>query len=148
MRAEGEELKKVLTLCAKLLAFRILKMFKFEKLEIWKKAVKFADTIYSATKNFSVEERYRLTSQLRRSAVSISANIAEGSSRSSDKDFSRFIEIAYGSLMEAVSESEIARRQGFLKQDIFTKIYTQAEELSMMLSGFRRKLVKKPISES
>jgi len=79
-------------------------MFGFEKLDVWQKAVEYGDTIYEITKPFPAEELFGLTSQLRRAAVSVSANIAEGSSRSSNIDFKRFIEIAYGSLLETVSE--------------------------------------------
>jgi four helix bundle protein len=85
-------------------------MFKFEKLEIWHRAVEYAELLYNVTKSFPPEERFGLTSQLRRSAVSVSANIAEGSSRSSNADTARFIEIAYGSLLESVAELEIAKR--------------------------------------
>ena len=92
-------------------------MFKFEKLEVWQKAVEYADLIYRATRSFPNEERFGLTSQLRRSAVSVSSNIAEGSSRSSGTDLARFIEIAYGSLLESVSELHIARNQEFLKPE-------------------------------
>jgi four helix bundle protein len=79
---------------------------------------------------------------MRRAAVSVSSNIAEGSSRSSDKEFGRFVEVGYGSLMEVVSESEVARRQSFLAQAAFEAIYAEAEELGRMLSGLKSKLVK------
>ncbi len=115
-------------------------MFKFEKLDVWQKAVDYADLIYRITQSFPVEERFGLTSQLRRSAVSVSSNIAEGSSRSSDTDMARFIEIAYGSLLESVSEMEIAKRQRLLNNDMFGKAYKKAENLAKMLSGFRRTL--------
>ncbi len=69
-------------------------MFKFEKLKVWQKAVQFADMVYDITKIFPVDERFGLTNQLRRSAVSISSNLAEDSSCSSETDFARFIEIA------------------------------------------------------
>ena len=78
-------------------------MFSFERLVVWQKAIEYADFVYKITKDFPADERFGLTSQLRRSAVSISANIAEGSSRSSRADMSRFIEIAYGSLLESVT---------------------------------------------
>ena len=115
-------------------------MFKFENLDVWRKAVEYADFIYETTRDFPSEERFGLTSQLRRSAVSISANIAEGSSRSSDTDLARFIEIAYGSLLESISELEIAKRQQFLKAEAFQTAYSKAEEMAKMLSGFRRTL--------
>lgn len=117
-------------------------MFKFEKLEIWQQAVEYADTVYSVTKTFPSDERFGLISQLRRSAVSVSANIAEGSSRSSGAEFTRFIEIAYGSLLESVTELEVARRQRFLTVEGCEKAFKQAETLAKMLSGFRRSIAK------
>jgi four helix bundle protein len=116
-------------------------MFNFEKLDVWQKAIDFADLIYSETREFPPEERFGLTNQLRQAAVSISSNIAEGSSRSSRSEFSRFAEIAGGSVFEAVSQSFIARRQNFFSEDQFRKIYTGADELSRMLSGLRKSLL-------
>ena len=116
-------------------------MFNFEKLEVWQRAIDFADLIYNATRGFPVDERFGLTNQLRRAAVSISSNIAEGSSRSSKTDFSRFIEIATGSVFEAVSQAFVARRQSLFSEDQFREIYTDAEELSRMLSGLRKSLL-------
>src|SRR5215475_14405753 len=116
-------------------------MFNFEKLDVWQKAIDFADDIYNETQAFPGEERFGLTNQLRRAVVSVSSNIAEGSSRSSKNDFARFAEIAAGSVFEAVSQAFIARRRAFLGEDQFRKIYADAEELSRMLSGLRRSLL-------
>ena len=113
-------------------------MFGFEGLQVWQKAVEYAGTIYDVTRTFPEEERFGLTSQLRRSSVSVSSNIAEGSSRSSRIDFNRFIEIAYGSLLESVSELKIAQRQKLIRNTGFETTYKQAEELAKMLSGLRR----------
>src|ERR1700737_2789553 len=115
-------------------------MFNFEKLDVWQKAIDFADFIYSATRDFPLEERFGLTNQMRRAAVSISSNIAEGSSRMSPADFSRFIEIATGSDLEVTSQAFIAKKQGLLAEEQFRSIYRGAEELSRMLSGLRRSL--------
>ena len=115
-------------------------MFNFEKLEVWQRAIDFADLIYSDTRSFPSDERFGLTNQMRRAAVSISSNIAEGSSRSSKTDFARFIEISTGSLFEVVSQAFIASRQGFLKREAFTKLYQAAEEQSRMQSGLRKSL--------
>ena len=82
-------------------------MFNFEKLDVWQKSIAFADFIYSETRKFPNEERFGLTNQMRRAAVSISSNIAEGSSRSSKSDFARFVEIATGSVFEIVSQAFI-----------------------------------------
>jgi len=80
-------------------------MFNFEKLETWHEAIAFADLVYKFTRNFPSEERFGLTNQMRRAAVSVSSNIAEGSSRSSHSDYARFVEIAAGSLFEVVSQA-------------------------------------------
>ena|SRR5580765_3150697 len=115
-------------------------MFNFEKLETWLAAIDFADTVYKLTRNFPDNERFGLTSQMRRAAVSISSNLAEGSSRSSRVDFSRFVEIATGSLFETVSQSFIGRREQFLTEDQFQPLYAAAETQSRMLSGLRKSL--------
>ncbi len=117
-------------------------MFTFEKLETWHKAIDFADMAYSATKDFPGDERFGLTSQMRRAAVSISSNIAEGSSRFSKNDFARFLEIATGSVFEVVSQSFIAKKQGFLNEAEFKKLYIAAEEQGRMLSGLRASQLK------
>src|SRR5256712_5938313 len=116
-------------------------MFNFEKLDVWQKAIDFADLAYNETRGFPAEERFGLTNQFRRAAVSISSNIAEGSSRSSKSDFARFVEIATGSVFEVVSQAFVAQRQSFLSESQFREIYTYAEELSRMLSGLRKSLL-------
>src|SRR3954465_5003547 len=116
-------------------------MFNFEKLEVWHKATEFADLVYFLTRAFPGDERFGLTNQMRRAAVSISSNIAEGSSRSSKTDFARFIEISTGSLFEVVSQGFIAKRQGFLQDEQFQILYSAAEEQSRMQSGLRKALL-------
>jgi four helix bundle protein len=110
-------------------------MFRFQNLDAWQMAVELAERVYRGTCAFPDRERFGLTSQMRRSAVSISSNIAEGSGRGSDPDFARFLEIAYGSLMEVVSQSEIAKIQGFLKQNAHAELYQAAERLARVISG-------------
>ena len=117
-------------------------MFNFEKLEVWRKAIDFADLVYASTRGFSADERFGLTNQMRRAAVSVSSNIAEGSARVSRQDFARFLEIATGSLFEVVSQSFIGRRQGFLSEPEFQLLYAAAEEQGKMLSGLRRSLLE------
>ena len=116
-------------------------MFNFEKLDVWQKAIEFADFIYSETRRFPSEERFGLTNQMRRAAVSISSNIAEGSLRMSQIDFARFIEIGTGSVFEVVSQAFIAKKQSFLTEETFHFLYESAEELSRMLSGLRKSLL-------
>jgi four helix bundle protein len=119
-------------------------MFGFERLDVWEKAIEFADAVYAVTRDFPSDERFGLTNQMRRAAVSISSNIAEGSSRNSRKDFARFIEIATGSVFEVVSQSYISRNQGMLSQESFEILYAAAEEQGRMLSGLRRSLLNEP----
>lgn len=114
-------------------------MFKFEKLSVWQKSIVFADLIYAATRPFPADERFGLTNQIRRAAVSIASNIAEGASRS-DPDFCRFLGYAAGSLYEVVTQAHVARRQGFLTEEQFARIYADADEISRMLSGLRGSL--------
>lgn len=114
-------------------------MFKFEKLDVWQKALAFSDLIYTKSALFPADERFGLTNQIRRAAVSIPSNIAEGAARS-DPDFSRFIGIATGSLYEVVTQIFIAKRLGFLRESDVVEIYSAAEEISRMLSGLRKTL--------
>jgi four helix bundle protein len=110
-------------------------MFNFEKLERWHEAIAFADLVYQLTRKFPDEERFGLTNQMRRAAVSISSNIAEGSSRSSRTDCARFVEIATGSLFEVVSQSTVGRNQQFLTEAGYQQLYQAAEKQSHMLSA-------------
>ncbi len=118
-------------------------MFNFEKLDVWQKAIDFADLVYNYTRHFPADERFGLTNQMRRAAVSISSNIAEGTSRMSQNDFGRFIEIATGSVFEVTSQAFIGHRQGFLNEEKFRATYTAAEEVGRMLGGLRKSLTAK-----
>ncbi len=118
-------------------------MFNFEKLDVWQRSVALADVIYGSTRNFPAGERFGLTNQMRRPVVSLSSNIAEGSSRSSKTDFARFVEIVAGSGFELVSQSFIARRQGFFPESDFASIYAESEQIGRMLSGLRSSLISK-----
>lgn len=117
-------------------------MFNFEKLDVWNEAIAFADTVFALTRQFPDSERFGLTNQMRRAAVSISSNVAEGSSRSSRTDFARFIEIATGSLFEVVSQALIGKRQGFMEESTYQELYAAAEKQSRMLSGLRKSLLE------
>ncbi len=117
-------------------------MFRFEKFDVWKNSADFANLVYRITARFPADERFGLTSQMRRASVSISSNIAEGSSRASDTDFARFLQIAYGSLMEVVSQAMIAEKQGFIEDQSYREIYSNAEEVGRMLSGLKARLLK------
>ena len=117
-------------------------MFRFEKLEVWQKAVEYAGRVYEVTRAFPDDERFGLISQMRRASVSVSSNLAEGSGRNSDRDFARFVEIAYGSLMETISQAQIAKIQNFIQDGNFDELYQRADQLARMLSGLRSTLLK------
>jgi four helix bundle protein len=116
-------------------------MFGFEKLEVWTKAIEMTDCVYAATRQFPADERFGLTSQMRRASVSVASNIAEGSGRGSNPDFARFIEFSYSSLMELITQSTIAHRQDFLPRSVYTDTYQRSEEIARMLSGLRSSLL-------
>ena len=118
-------------------------MFGFEKLDVWTKAIELADDVYRSTREFPDYEKFGLANQMRRAAVSVSSNIAEGSSRSSSNDFVRFIEIAYGSVMELVSQLHIAQRQSFIETEPARDLYRRCDEVARMLSGLKSSVQKK-----
>jgi len=99
-----------------------------------------ASNIYILTKDFPKEELYGLTSQIRRSAVSIPANIAEGAARNSNKEFIQYLYIALGSLSELETELIIAQNIGYLKSnDIFEELIIIRKMLSGLINSVRRK---------
>ncbi len=102
--------------------------FRFEKLDVWQKSMEWVDKIYRIVSEFPSEEKFGLSSQLKRSSLSVASNIAEGSGRSSAKDFARFVEIAYGSLMEAICQCTVAKRQGFLTAEAFQHLYLSEQK--------------------
>ena len=114
-------------------------MFNFEKLEVWRRSIAYADTIYQITRNFPGEERFGLTNQIRRAAVSVASNIAEGSARP-PADYAKFIGYATSSLYETITQAIIAKNQGMLAGTDYDALYAGAEEISRMLSGLRRSL--------
>ena len=119
-------------------------MFPFEKLTVWERGLDLADAVYDATQTFPNDELYGLTSQVRRSANSVPANIAEGACRDSAKEQVRYVEIAFGSLMETVSHLRLAVRRRFITQQTHDSLYAEAESLGKMLSNFRKHLLTKP----
>lgn len=114
-----------------------------ENLEVWKKSVEFVVTIYKRTNDFPSDEKFGLTSQIRRAAVSVPANIAEGAARQSDKDFLRFISIAQGSCSEVETELIIGAKLGFLKQEDYSELKAHADSIGRMLVGLSKHLKTK-----
>jgi four helix bundle protein len=115
-------------------------VFKFEQLDVWKEAVALSDRIYRVTRRFPDDERFGLTSQMRRCAVSIAANIAEGSGRGNDGDLLRFLDISFGSLMELVSHITIGERLSFLDSENYRALYADSERLAKMLNAFKNSI--------
>ena len=114
--------------------------FKFEKLEIWKLAIEFADEVHLLTRNFPKEEMFSLTSQFKRAADSISLNIAEGSIGQSDAEQKKFIGYAIRSLAECVNCLYLSERRKYIIHDEFVLFYKRAEELFAKMNKFRNSL--------
>jgi four helix bundle protein len=93
---------------------QIMATFSFEKLLVWKEACELSKRVYVITDTFPSKEKYGLISQLRRSSISASSNIAEGSGRRSARDKARFYEYAYSSLMEVYSQIKLSHELGYL----------------------------------
>ena len=109
-------------------------MYHFEKLEIWQKAMSFVNGLYEATKYFPLDEKFGLINQICRSAVSVPANIAEGSGRNSKKEFIQFLMIARGSLYETVTLLMIAKKREYLGESKYDELSKEIEAINMMLS--------------
>jgi four helix bundle protein len=107
----------------------------YKDLIVWQKSKKMAVDFYKNTNSFPREELYGLTSQIRRSAVSVPANIAEGYGRQSTKDYLRFLKISRGSLFELQTLIEISNELEFLVKEQFKKLYEQTLEIDRMLSS-------------
>jgi four helix bundle protein len=121
-------------------------------LDVWQKAVDFVIDIYQATEGFPKEEKFGLTSQLRRAAVSIPANVAEGAGRKSEKEFLQFLSIAQGSASEVETELVIAFRLEFIDKSKYNRLLESLDDISRMLTGLsnhlRRKIQSRESRES
>ena len=115
-------------------------MHRFKELDIWKQSRVFCKEIYVVTAQFPEVEKFGLTSQLRRASVSIPSNIAEGASRKSNKDFSRFLEIAVGSCYEIETQLLIANDLRFLNDNDLKKLLAALESIVKMTSKFKSTL--------
>lgn len=111
-----------------------------EDLEVWQTAMDLVTHVYYVTKGFPKEEVYGLTMQLRRAAVSVPSNIAEGYGRKTTKDFLNFLSTSRGSLMEVQTQIEIARRLGYTGQEDAEKLRLKTETVAKLLNGLIRSL--------
>ena len=121
----------------------VLAMRPHEKLEAWSRAMDFVVEVYRATESFPKEERFGLTSQPRRAAVSVPANIAEGAGRQSSKEFIHFLSNAQGSASELETELIIAHRLGYLSDDSFTNLRGTLEHVGRLITGLSQHLKRK-----
>lgn len=108
------------------------------KLEAWKNAMDLVDQIYEVTSDFPNDEKFGLTSQMRRSAISVPSNIAEGAARNSDTEFAHFINIAKGSLSELETQIIIAKRQDYISD--ISEVIELIEKVSSQLAGLYKHL--------
>lgn len=114
-----------------------------ERLDVWKKAVQFVIDVYEATENFPKAEQFGLTSQIRRAAVSIPANIAEGAGRKSPKEFGYFLSNSQGSASEVETEILIAFRLDYLDEKIYVRLQSSLDDLGRMITGLGQHLIRK-----
>jgi four helix bundle protein len=115
-------------------------MHNYKELKVWQKAMDLVVEVYALTRAFPKDELFGLTSQLRRAAVSIALNIAEGAGCESDLEFARFLDISLRSAYETVTALQIAARLKYCKQEIVDKLVADAEEIARMETGLIRKL--------
>ena len=114
---------------------------KFKELQIWKRSRLFCSKIYDMTSKFPDSEKFGLTNQLRRASVSIPSNIAEGSSRNSNKDFARFLQISIGSEYEIETQLLISSDLKFLLDEELQSSISELNEIIKMISKFKSTLV-------
>ncbi len=115
----------------------------FEKLEVWKDSIDLVEVVYKMTERFPLNEKFGLTNQMRRCAVSISSNLAEGTSRITQKDKSHFSTIAFSSAMELLNQIIISRRLNFIDDDAYEKLRAQLLMISNKINALRNSQLKK-----
>lgn len=116
----------------------------FRKLEVWQKSQRLVSSVYRVTGTFPAAERYGLSSQMRRAAVSISANLAEGCGRMGDVELRRFVRISLGSLSELECELLLATDLDFLKAEASCQLLEEVRAIRGMLQNLHRALPSKP----
>ncbi len=117
-----------------------LQMRNFKELKIWNKARMLVKEVYSITEKLPIEEKFGLTSQMRRAAVSIASNIAEGSGKESQKEFLRFLETAYSSAFELETQFILAEDLAFLNKEESAHLLSVVQEIQKMIYGFSKTL--------
>lgn len=116
----------------------------FKNLKVWQKSVDLAVKVYELTKSFPAEERFGITSQKRRSSVSIPSNIAEGTARNSSKAFSNCLDISLGESFELETQAIIANRVGIISEEQFSQFNDEVSEVQKMIIGFKTTIEANP----
>lgn len=114
----------------------------YKKLKVWQKSVELATKVYQETKNFPKEELYGLTSQIRKSVVSIASNIAEGAGRNSAKEFNNFLGISNGSACELETQLIIAQRVNLMKEPVLLSLQNEISEIQRMNRSLKNSLLR------
>ncbi|HPE84510.1 MAG TPA: four helix bundle protein [Aequorivita sp.] len=112
-------------------------------MEVWQDSINLVEVVYKITESFPLEERFGLTNQMRRCSVSISSNLAEGTSRITQKDKSRFSTIAFSSAMELLNQIIISKRLNFIDDDVYEKLRVQLLMISNKINALRNAQLKK-----
>jgi len=118
--------------------------YSFEKLDVWQNVRQLTNKIYLVTKNYPSEEKFGLVSQMRRAVISTGSNIAEGSSRKSEKDQAHFYTTAYSSLVELLSQLILSSDLGFLKEEKYIELRSSVEHISNQLNKLRKSKITPP----
>jgi len=114
--------------------------FNFEKLEVWQLGMKMVGLVYRITKNFPSSEKFELTSQIKRAAVSVVLNIAEGSGRKTKKDFCHFLRISIGSVLETVTCLKIALQENFISEKEYDETVLLLKKIYFKLIALEKSL--------
>ena len=114
-----------------------MKIYSFEKLDVWQESIVLVKTIYALTASFPSAEKFGLSSQLRRASISISSNLAEGTSRITAKDKAHFTTISFSSAMEALNQLIISKDLGFISENDYILARNKIEKITNMLNALR-----------
>jgi len=115
-----------------------MKEYSFEKLNVWKDSITLVKDIYQITDTFPDNEKFGLTNQLRRASVSISSNLAEGTSRKTNKDKAHFTTIAFSSSMEVLNQLIISKELNFISENNYSALRVKIEKITNMLNALRK----------
>jgi four helix bundle protein len=119
-----------------------MKIYSFEKLTVWQESKELVKDIYRLTKDFPSEEKFGLISQLRRASISIASNLAEGTSRKTNKDKAHFTTISFSSAMEVLNQIIISKELNFIPEKDYILVREKLEKISNMLNALRNSQLK------